>query len=73
MFMWFCQQSQNIFIRKYEEYTALEAGFQSDTFPTRAGAAGKLPAIDVKLKGVTANTNPSKALYSRRFQTPSVE
>ena len=34
-------------------------GFHTTTLPNMAGAAGKLPAIAVKLKGVIANTNPS--------------
>ena len=29
-------------------------GFQTTTFPIRAGAAGRLPAMAVKLKGVMA-------------------
>ena len=33
-------------------------------------AAGKLPAIAVKLKGVKAKIKPSKARYSVRFQIP---
>jgi hypothetical protein len=35
-----------------------------------AGAVGRLPAMAVKLKGVTAKTKPSRGRYSRRFQTP---
>ncbi len=35
-----------------------------------AGAVGRLPAIDVKLNGVTAYTNPSSGRYSIWFQTP---
>ena len=34
---------------------------------------GKLAAIEVKLNGVTANTKPSKALYSMVFFIPSGE
>ena len=33
---------------------ALEAGFQTTVLPMSAGAVGRLPAIEVKLKGVTA-------------------
>ena len=33
---------------------AEEAGFQTTVLPMRAGAVGRLPAIDVKLNGVTA-------------------
>ena len=31
-----------------------EAGFQTTVLPMRAGAVGRFPAIEVKLKGVTA-------------------
>jgi hypothetical protein len=31
---------------------------------------GRLPAIEVKLNGVTAKTKPSSGRYSIRFQTP---
>ena len=34
-------------------------GFQTTVFPMSAGADGRLPAIAVKLNGVTAYTNPS--------------
>ena len=34
--------------------TAEEAGFQTTVLPMRAGEVGRLPAIEVKLKGVTA-------------------
>ncbi len=33
---------------------AVAAGFQIDTPPIRTGAVGRLPAIEVKLNGVTA-------------------
>ncbi len=33
---------------------AAEAGFQTTVLPMSAGAVGRLPAIEVKLKGVTA-------------------
>ena len=38
-----------------------------------AGAPGRLPAIAVKLNGVTANTKPSSGRYSIRFHTPGGE
>ena len=38
-----------------------------------AGAVGRLPAIAVKLNGATANTKPSSARYSIRFQMPGDE
>ena len=44
---------------------AEDAGFHNITLPINAGAVGKFPAIDVKLKGVIAKTNPSKARYSK--------
>src|SRR5262245_20081083 len=47
-----------------------DAGFHSTVLPISAGAVGRFPAIDVKLKGVTANTKPSSARYSRRFHCP---
>ena len=34
--------------------TAEDAGFHTTVLPMRAGAVGRFPAIDVKLKGVTA-------------------
>src|SRR5687768_1552897 len=55
------------------EYTAVDAGFHTTVLPITAGAVGKLPAIDVKLNGVTANTNPSRARCSSRFQTPGAD
>jgi hypothetical protein len=39
----------------------------------RAALVGKLPAIAVKLKGVTAKTKPSSGRYSIRFQVPGDE
>jgi hypothetical protein len=41
--------------------------------PISAGLVGRLPAIDVKLNGVTAKTNPSSGRYSMRFQVPEDE
>ena len=49
-------------------YTWLCAGFHTATLPIRAGALGRLPAMLVKLKGVSANTKPSSGRYSTRFQ-----
>jgi hypothetical protein len=34
---------------------ALEAGFHTTVFPIRAGAVGRLPAIDVKLSARSAD------------------
>ena len=39
----------------------------------KAGAHDKFAAIEVKLNGVTANINPSRALYSVLFFIPSGE
>ena len=47
-------------------------GFQTIVLPIKAGAIHKFAAIDVKLKGVIANTNPSKGLYSILFQIPEL-
>jgi hypothetical protein len=38
--------------------------------PIRAGEVERLPPIEVKLKGLTANTKPSSGRYSIRFQVP---
>ena len=38
-----------------------------------AAEVGRLPAIEVKLNGVTAKTKPSSGRYSSRFQTPGEE
>src|SRR3954464_1769202 len=45
-------------------------GFHTTTFPIKAGAPGRLPAIAVKLNGVTAYTKPSRGRYSTLFHTP---
>lgn len=37
---------------------AFGEGFHKTTFPIKAGVQAKLPAIDVKLKGVIAAQNP---------------
>ncbi|GIR88793.1 MAG: hypothetical protein CM15mP87_02850 [Candidatus Neomarinimicrobiota bacterium] len=49
------------------------AGFHIATLPINAGAHGRFPAMEVKLKGVIAKTNPSSGRYSREFLTPSGE
>ena len=51
----------------------LDAGFHSTVLPISAGAVGRLPPIEVKLNGVTANTKPSSARYSTRFHTPRTD
>jgi hypothetical protein len=38
--------------------------------PMIAGALGRLPAIEVKLKGVIASTKPSRGRHSSRFHIP---
>jgi hypothetical protein len=48
-------------------------GFQTTTLPISAGAVGRLAAIDVKLNGVIASTNPSSGRYSSRFQAVLVD
>src|SRR5215472_1021851 len=45
-------------------------GFHTTTLPSRAGAVGRLPAIEVKLNGVIARMKPSSGRYSIRFQIP---
>jgi hypothetical protein len=57
----------------HAEYAAVDAGFHRTVFPIRATDVGRFPAIDVKLKGVTAKTNPSSGRYSMRFHTPGGE
>ena len=52
---------------------AVRAGFHTTVFPITAGAEGRLPPILVKLKGVMAYTNPSRALYWDRFHIPGSE
>jgi len=44
---------------KWAGSTALLAGFHTTVLPIKAGAVGRFPAIDVKLNGVRASTNPS--------------
>jgi hypothetical protein len=41
--------------------------------PISAGEVGRLAAMEVKLKGVTAKTKPSSGRYSLRFQMPGEE
>src|SRR6266567_4206807 len=45
-------------------------GFQTTVLPSSAGADGRLAAIEVKLNGVIASTNPSSGRYSIRFHVP---
>ena len=42
--------SSKIFMRKCEVYAAVEAGFQIVTLPIMAGAVGRLPLMETKLK-----------------------
>ena len=65
--------SLNNFIITFAEYIWDSAGFQTITFPIIAGAAQRLAAIAVKLKGVIAKTKPSKGLYSNLFIMPSAD
>ena len=44
--------------------TAEEDGFQTTVLPINAGAVGRLPAIEVKLNGVSARTKPSSGRCS---------
>src|SRR5690242_7598719 len=60
-------------IRYQLESTEVEAGFQTTVLPSSAGAVGRLPAIEVKLKGVMAKTKPSSGRCSSRFQAPGLE
>ena len=60
-------------MRKCALTAAVEAGFQTTVLPISATEVGRLPAIEVKLNGVTAKTKPSRGRYSRRFQTPGEE
>jgi hypothetical protein len=45
---------------KCAAYCCVGLGFQMTTLPIRAGAVGRLPAIEVKLNGVIAYTKPSR-------------
>jgi hypothetical protein len=58
------------FIRKCAVYSVELAGFHTTVLPISAGAVGRLPAMAVKLNGVTAKTKPSSGRYSRRFHIP---
>ena len=51
----------------------MDAGFHSTVLPISAGEVGRLAPIEVKLNGVTAKTNPSRARYSVRFHIPGDE
>jgi hypothetical protein len=46
------------------ETIAVVAGFQTTVLPISAALPGRLPAIAVKLNGVTAKTKPSSGRYS---------
>jgi hypothetical protein len=52
------------FMRCQPVKTVDDAGFHNTVLPMSAGAVGRFPAIEAKLKGVTANTKPSRARYS---------
>ena len=43
------------------ESICVSDGFQTTVFPSIAGAAGRFPAIAVKLNGVIARMKPSRA------------
>ena len=55
-------------MRKYAEYAAVDAGFQTTVLPISAGDVVRLPPMAVKLNGLTAKTKPSSGRYSMRFQ-----
>src|ERR671935_1088190 len=65
--------SSNSFMRKCAEYAAVEAGFQRTVFPISAALVGRLPAMAVKLNGVTAKTKPSSGRYSILFHVPGAD
>jgi hypothetical protein len=52
------------------ESIAVSAGFQMTVLPISAGAVGRLPAIAVKLNGVSAKVKPSSGRRSVMFHTP---
>ncbi len=49
------------------------AAFHTTVLPRRAGALGRLPAMAVKLNGVTAKTNPSSGRSSSALAYPGGE
>ena len=51
----------------------MAAGFHTTVQPMIAGAVGRFPPMDVKLKGVIAYTNPSRGRYSSWFHVPAEE
>ena len=55
------------------EYIWVSAGFHTTTLPIMAGAAQRLAQIEVKLKGVIANTKPSKGRCSSLFHIPGAD
>src|SRR5258708_18078987 len=63
--------SFRISIRKWLTSSVCVAGLNTTVLPMSAAAVGRLAPMDVKLKGLTANTKPSRGLYSRRFQAGS--
>jgi hypothetical protein len=48
----------------------VSAGFHRTVLPMSAGAIGRLPAIAVKLNGVSAKVNPSSGRSSIMFHMP---
>ena len=62
--------SSNISMRIEFDNSEVVAGFHKMTLPMIDGAVGRLHAIAVKLKGVTAKMNPSRGLYSILFNVP---
>src|SRR5438132_11209616 len=54
-------------IRKYAEYAAVDAGFQTTVFPISAALVGRLPTIAVKVNGVTAKTKRSSGRFTILF------
>ena len=58
---------------QYDNVLVYDIGDNPHKGGTAVQAQGKLAAIDVKLKGVTANIKPSSALYSVLFFIPSGE
>ncbi len=58
-------------IRNWAAKACFSDGFHTTVLPQMAGAVGRLPAIAVKLKGVTASTKPSSGRYSSWFHVPA--
>src|SRR5947199_330718 len=53
--------------RKWLTSSVWVAGLKMTVLPMSIGAVGRLPAIEVKLNGLTAKMKPSSGRYSRRF------